>query len=118
MILGDLITALRNASSDPVVLGLIKVLEAWQVDARNTDELRQTVERYIGSTWIASTQEHEAVYSLWSAFRDESILGRGGMTMTERLYCFDLLNAWDAAPNEEARAKIRQKVDFPVFPSP
>jgi len=37
--------------------------------------------------------------------------------MNERLYCFDLLNAWDAAPNEEARSKIRQKVDFPVFPS-
>ncbi len=118
MILGEIIPALRKASSDPVVLRLIELLDDWRQDASTTEDLRQWVERYIGNSWTTSTQEHEAVYALWSAFRDECILGRGGMTMNERLYCFDLLEAWDSASDQEARTVIQQKVDFPSFPSP
>jgi hypothetical protein len=118
MTLGELIPALRKASSDPVVAQLAQYIEDWRSDTRTTEDLRQSVERFIGNSWTASTQEHEAVYALWSAFRDECILGRGGMTMNERLYCFDLLDVWDSAPNEESRAAIRRKVDFAASPSP
>jgi hypothetical protein len=112
MVLGELIIDLRKASSDPVVLRLIELLGKWRLDASTTEDLRKSVECYIGNSWIASTEEHEAVYALWSAFRNECILGRGGMTMNERLYCFNLLEAWDSAADERARAVVRHKVDF------
>ena len=34
------------------------------------------------------------------------------MTMNERLYCFNLLDAWDKATDEESRGVVRRKVDF------
>ncbi len=111
MTLGELIPAIRKASSDPVVAQLVQFIGDWRSDARSTEDLRQSVERFIGNSWIASTREHEAVYALWSDFRDGCILGRVGMTMNERLFCFDLLEAWDSAPNEDSRNAIRRKVD-------
>jgi hypothetical protein len=118
MTLGELIPALCTASSDPVVAKLAQYIEDWRSDTRTTEDLRQSVERFIGNSWISRTQEHEAVYALWSAFRDDCILGRGGMTINERLYSFDLLEVWDSAPNEESRAAIRRKVGFATPPSP
>ena len=118
MILGELIPALREASSDPVVIRLIKLLEDWRADTSTTEDLRQSVERYIGNSWIASDQDHKKVYSLWAAFRDECIAGRGGMTMNERLFCFNLLDVWDDAPDEDTRARIRRKVDFASHSAP
>ena len=32
--------------------------------------------------------------------------------MNERLYSFDLLEAWDTAKTEEGRALVRHKIDF------
>ena len=93
------------------------VLKRFRIFNHLAGTNRHTIERFIGNTWIASTQEHEAVYALWSAFRDECILGRGGMTLNERLHAFDLLEAWDSAPDEESRAAIRRKVDFAASPS-
>ena len=118
MVLGELIPALREASSDPVAIRLVELLEEWRTDASTAEELRQSVERYIGNSWIASDQEHKTIYSLWSAFRDECIMGRGGMTMNERLYCFNLFEAWDGASDEKARAVVRQKVDFATSSAP
>jgi hypothetical protein len=112
MTLGELIPALHKASSDRVVRGLIELLEQWRTSANTADELYQSVERYIGNSWIASDEEHKTVYSLWSAFRDECIAGRRGMTINERLYCFDLFDAWDSAKTEEGRAVVRHKIDF------
>ena len=112
MTLGELILALRAASVDPVVEGLAELLEKWKVDASNAEELRYTVERYIGYTWIASDEEHKAIYSLWSTFRDDCIEGCLGMTMNERLFCFDLIKVWDGAKTEAGRAAIRRKIDF------
>ena len=112
MTLGELIPALREASSDPLVRGLIALLEEWQTSAATADELHHSVERYIGNSWLASEEEHKSIYSLWSAFKDECITGRPGMTMNERLYCFNLLDAWDKATDEESRGVVRRKVDF------
>jgi len=112
MTLGELIPALYKASSDRVVLGLIELLEQWRANAQTADKLYQSVERYIGNSWIANDTDHESVYSLWSAFRDQCIAGRGGMTINERLYCFDLFDAWDSAKTEEDRAVVRHKIDF------
>ena len=112
MTLQELLPALHKASSDRVVRGLIELLEEWCTNASTADDLHQSVERYIGNSWIASEEEHRTVYSLWSSFRDECIAGRRGMTMNERLYCFNLFEAWDSAKTEEGRAVVRHKVDF------
>ena len=112
MTLAELTAALRGASSDQVIGGLVELLEQWRTSPRNAEELRQSVERHIGNSWTANDEEHKTVYSLWSAFRDECIARRGGMTMNERLYCFDLLDAWDSAKTEEDRAVLRRKIDF------
>jgi hypothetical protein len=114
MPLGELLSALRKASSDREVLGLVELLEEWRTNTSTADELHQSVERYIGNSWITSGEEHKNVYALWSAFRDECIKGRGGMTMNERLYSFDLFDAWDNAATAEARTLVRLKVDFPT----
>ena len=112
MVLSELIHALREASSDPDAIRLTELIEDWRLDGSTSEDLRQSVERFIGNSWISSTQEHEAVYALWSAFRDYCIVGRAGMTMNERLYCFDLLEAWDGAPDDASRAIIRRKIDY------
>lgn len=112
MTLGELTAALRKVSSDQVVAGLLELLEQWRSSENTADELHDSVERYIGSSWIGSDAEHKTVYSLWSAFRDQCSSGRGGMTINERLYCFDLLDAWDRATTEEDRAVVRRKIDF------
>ena len=112
MTLGDLLPALRRASSDRVVRGLIELLEEWRTSASTADELCQSVEKYIGNSWIAKDEEHKTVYSLWSAFRDKCSVGRRGITISERLYCFDLLDAWESAKTEEGRAVVRHKIDF------
>ncbi|EYC50880.1 hypothetical protein AZ34_07200 [Hylemonella gracilis str. Niagara R] len=112
MTLGELIPALREISPDPTVRRLIELLEGWRTDGRTADELHQSVERYIGNSWIASDEEHKTVYRLWTAFRDECISGLLGMTINERLFCFDLFDAWDNAGTEEGRAVIRNKIDF------
>jgi hypothetical protein len=113
MTLGELVPALRNASSDKEVRRLTELLEEWRAGAETAEELRESVERFIGNSWIASDEEHKLVYRLWSQFRDECIAGRLGMTINERLYCFNLLDAWDSAKTEDDRAAVRFKVDFP-----
>ena len=112
MTLGELIPALKEASSDQTVHGLVELLEQWRSSADTADDLHQSVERYIGNSWIASDAEHKTVYALWSAFRDQCIAGRGGMTINERLHCFELFASWDSAKTEEGRAAVRHKIDF------
>jgi hypothetical protein len=112
MTLGELIPAIQKASSDRVVHGLVDLLQQWRTSADTADDLYQNVERYIGNSWIASDAEHKTIYSLWSAFRAQCIAGRGGMTINERLYCFDLFDAWDNAKTEDERAVVRHKIDF------
>lgn len=90
MTLDELVTAMRQASNDPVALKLSDLLVDWKDDRSDVKELETAVERYIGNTWIASTAEHEKIYSFWSQFRDDAIHGISGMTMNERLHSFSL----------------------------
>jgi hypothetical protein len=110
--LRELLAALPEASSHRAVHGLIDLLEQWRANADTVEDLYRNVEKYIGKTWFPSDAEHRAVYALWSAFRSQCIAGRGGMTINERLYCFDLFDAWDQAKTDEDRAAIRHKIDL------
>ncbi len=112
MTLGELVPALRKESSDRNVQELTALLEQWKSSSETTNDLCRSVERFIGNSWIENDKQHQAVYSLWSVFRDQCIAGRGGMTINERLYCFDLIDAWDNAKTEEEQAIVRHKIDF------
>ncbi len=110
MDLNELANAVKQTSSDPVALRLSDLLLAWKTDPSDVRELEETVERYIGNTWIASAAEHAKIHSLWSQFRDEVIHGVPGMTVNERLYYFSLFPRWDNAHTDEERTQIYGKV--------
>lgn len=110
MDLDALASAIRKTSSDPVALKLSDMLISWKDDESNAAELERDIERYIGNTWVASTAEHEKIYSLWSQFRNDAIHGIEGMTMNERLYCFSLFPRWDSAHTEKGRKAIYAKL--------
>ncbi|WP_417070483.1 hypothetical protein [Niveibacterium terrae] len=110
MDLDDLATAITQASGDPAVTRLSGLLVAWKNDAANVKELENTVERFIGNTWIESAAEHAIVYGLWSKFRDDAIHGIGGMTVNERLCCFSLFARWDGAKDDREREAIYAKL--------
>lgn len=67
------------------------------------------VERYIGNVWFRDEQTHQRIFEVWSAFRREAIDGISGMTMNERLYCFDLFESFDSASTKQ-RVKINEKL--------
>jgi len=103
MNLDQLATAIEVASPDQNGRGLADLLRSWKADSKTAKDLANAVERYIGNAWFASDELHNAIYSLWSKFRDEAIRGIGGMTMNERLYWFGLSGRFDGAgPSEKA----------------
>ena len=112
MILAELIAALQKTSSGRAVDGLIDLLQRWRSSADTADTLYHSAESYIENAWVDSDAEQKAVYSLWAEFRSKCISGRLGMTINERLFCFDLFGVWDRAESEDERAVVRHKIDF------
>ena len=110
MDLDELSAAIRQASEDPVATKLSELLVTWKDNRTNVNELENTVERYIGNTWIASESEHKTIYGLWSRFRDGAIHGIGGMTMSERLCHFSLFHRWECSKDDEDQKTIYAKL--------
>lgn len=110
MNLDELVSAIKQTSSDSVALRVATLLSSWKDDERDANELETTIEHFIGNTWIDSKTEHEKIYSLWSQFRDEAMHGIGGMTMNERLYRFSLFPRWGSAHTEGERKAIYAKL--------
>jgi hypothetical protein len=71
MDIGELEQQIRAVSTDPAVQGLANQLAAWKDKPVSASEL-VAIERYIGNIWIRSSQDHERVYALWSAFKERS----------------------------------------------
>jgi len=97
MNLAELATHLSGSFTDPVIHRLAAVLRAWKADTSTAQDLRETVERYLGNKWIARDDEHRKAYDAWSSFRDSAIGGIRGMTINERLYWFGLVDRFDAS---------------------
>jgi hypothetical protein len=111
MTLDDLRSAIRRGSADPVAQGLADYFAEWKLEASsNVHDLERSVERYLGNTWINEKAEFDAVYGLWSSFRDASIRRVGGMTVNERLFIFSLIPQWDRAEDDSERNAIRAKL--------
>jgi hypothetical protein len=110
MNLDELAQRIREVSKEEVVQGLADLLMAWKEDQSTAEELRQSVERYIGNSWIEKDADHSKIYQLWSSFRDQAIAGIGGMTMNERLYWFGLVERYDVCQDREAKLAIYKKL--------
>jgi len=110
MNLDELTEAIRNVSSERVVQALANLLIEWKSNDETAEELKHTLERYFGHTWIKRNEDHKNLYNMWSEFKDEIILGIEGMTMNERLYWFGLFQRFDACPNQEAKLVIYRKL--------
>ncbi len=110
MNLDELSDEIGKVSSREEVQGLASLLAAWKGGQDTAEGLRDTVERYLGNTWIEQDEDHEKVYQLWSSFRDQAISGIAGMTMNERLYWFGLFARFEAAENDEEKLRIYKKL--------
>ena len=93
--LDELATRFKTGSADPVVQRLGRLLLEWKATDATVNDLVADVERYIGTTWIANTAEHDEVYGMWSGFKENVIAWIGGMTMNERLYHLSLFDRFD-----------------------
>ncbi|MBN8530994.1 MAG: hypothetical protein J0L97_03925 [Alphaproteobacteria bacterium] len=110
MILDELASSIKAASSDPVAIKLADLLSQWKDDDSNVEDLEYWVERYIGNTWISSEEEHKQIYRLWSQFKSDAVKCVRGMTMNERLFRFGLMDRFDTARTEQERKTIYAKL--------
>lgn len=110
MNLDELAQKIREVSDEEVVQRLADLLVAWKADQCTAEVLRESVERYIGNSWIEKDADHSEIYQMWSSFRDQAISGISGMTMNERLYWFGLVGRYDACLNQEAKLSIYRKL--------
>lgn len=110
MNLDELSSEIRKVSQESVVQELSRHLVEWKDNNETAEELKATIERYIGNSWIEKNEDHETSYKLWSSFRDEAIKGIGGMTMNERLYHFSLFDHFDSCANKEQQLNFYHKL--------
>ena len=110
MKIDELEEKIRAVSADPTVHGVANQLSAWKNSSATAEDLAMTMERYIGNIWIGSSQDHDRVYALWSAFRQDSIEAIRGMTMNERLYSFGLLDRFDSLQSDSDRQALYAKL--------
>ena len=99
MNLDELTKNIRRVSKEEVIQELANYISEWKTDERNAVELRDNVERFLGSTWIEKQTDFDKVYRMWTEFRKSAIDGIGGMTINERLYWFGLFDLFDKAKN-------------------
>jgi hypothetical protein len=113
MNLDNLLDSLGEASTDPVVVKLCEYIVEWKTSQATASDLRESVERFIGNTWILREDEHKLVYRLWSTFRDDAVEGLPRMPMNERLSAFSLSERYDAESDEGTKARILAKLGIP-----
>jgi hypothetical protein len=110
MTLDELAKSIAGVSPEKLLQDLARYIEEWKSDDRNAEALETMVERFFGSVWITSEEDHLKAYRIWASFRDDAIRGIGGMTMNERLYAFGLFDRYDSCKTEMARRVIYGKV--------
>lgn len=110
MNLDGLVQEVRAVSTDLAVQGVADQLAAWKSSSATADDLAASLEHYIGNVWIGSKQDHDRVYALWSAFRQNAISAIRSMTMNERLYSFGLFERFDSLQSDADRQALYRKL--------
>lgn len=110
MNIDELADEISKVSSEKIIQDLARLLIEWKSNKETAEELKDSIERYISNTWIEKDEDHSKVYKLWSAFKNDAIVGIGGMTMNERLYLFGLMSRFDTSKNQEERLIIYGKL--------
>lgn len=110
MNIDELVENIRKVSTGKVVHDLTDIIQQWKSDENNVIDLKESIERYLGNTWIDKQSDFDNIYGSWSDFKDAAIEGIGGMTMNERLYWFGLFDSFDNASNESERQRIYTKL--------
>ena len=110
MNLDELTKNIRKVSKEEIVQKLADHISDWKTDQQNAVDLRESVERLFGNTWIDQRAEFDKVYGMWTEFRNVAIDGIGGMTMNERLYWFGLFELFDKAYNNSEQEKFYAKL--------
>lgn len=93
---------------DPATKKLSEYLIGWKLDGTNVEDLKASVERYLGNTWITKKEVHNKIYKAWSEFSELNISRIGGMTMNERLYAFSLFEMFDKATETKDSSKTEE----------
>jgi hypothetical protein len=93
------------------VTTFLAALDGWRYDESPPSELMHRLDRLFEMVAFSNDDHQSNVHTLLTAFRD-TVTGLGGMTMNERLWCFDLMDDWDAA-SDDGRVAIRRKLEAP-----
>ena len=110
MNIDELAHAIRKISDQKEIQDLAAIFTNWKNEKSTVFDLRDRVEKYIGSVWFEKAGIHTTIYSQWETFRDTAINNIGGMTMNERLYSFGLFEIFDRCNTNNERAQIYIKL--------
>lgn len=108
--LDSLTQKIRSISKDPVIQKLAEQLSNWKLDSNDVRQLEDSIEKFIGTTWIKIESEHNEVDQLWTNFKKENIHIIQGMTMNERLFSFGLIKRYDNSKTREEKDVIYSKI--------
>ena len=64
MNLDQLINQIRKVSKDETVQKLAINLQEWKTDEKNAIELRDSIERFLGNSWINERADFDKVYRI------------------------------------------------------
>lgn len=108
--LDSLTQKIRSISKDPIIQKLANQFDEWKLNDRDVRFLDSNIEKFIGTTWIESEEEHNLAYKYWTNFKNENIHTIQGMTMNERLFSFGLIKRYDNCRNREEKDLIYRKL--------
>lgn len=101
---------IRSISSDQIIQKLADQFEEWKLNDQDIRFLESSIEKFIGTTWIESEDEHNLAYKHWTNFKRENIQVIHGMTMNERLFAFGLMERYDNSRTREGKDIIYKKL--------
>ncbi len=78
------------------------------IDDNILKEIR-AIERLFSNSWIIDDSPFEEAFKNWSLFKDEyEIFSLSSMTVNERLFSLELIDAFDIACKEKNESKIKE----------
>jgi hypothetical protein len=89
---------------------LRKWVDDWKKNDKNVNDLKMLIGKWHGNVWFKDESFSNEFHKNFLDFTEKAIIGIGGMTMSERLYWFGLIDIWDSS-NSETQSLIRKKLE-------